>query len=597
MKKLYQSKLLLVLLAAFMLLVTACNNEEGSTAEKEGKKDDLLSIDDFASAKKADGEIIDGGTLTYGLVSDTPFEGTLNFNFYQGTYDDEVISWFDESILDADENYMYTQDGAATFEVSEDKKTFTFTIRDNVNWHDGKPVTAEDWAFAFEVLGDPDYPGTRFAEASNVQGFEDYRSGKADSISGLKIIDDKTLQITFVEANPSLLASGIWTHPLPKHIFGDMKVADMESSPEIREHPIGFGPFKVDSIVPGESVVYKKNEDYWRGEPKLDEVILKVVNPSVVTKSLQDGDVDIAVYPTDQYKDNVKALSNVDFLGKIDLAYTYIGFKLGKWQDNKNVMDPNMKMSDVNLRKAMAHAVNNQDVGEQFYDGLRWAGTTVIPPSHPAFHDDSNPGLEYDPEQSKKILDENGYKDTNGDGLREDKNGNELVINFASMSGGDIAEPLANYYIQKWKEVGLNVKLVDGRLLEFNSFYDRLEADDKAIDIFQGAWGVGSDVDPTGLWGSAAAFNYTRWTNEESDQLLAEGISEKAFDEQYRSEVYEKWQKLMTEEIPAFPTLYRSELTAVNKRVANWDVKPGTKLFNDRSQLGVTAEKPEVAGQ
>jgi peptide/nickel transport system substrate-binding protein len=256
-----------------------------------------------------------------------------------------------------------------------------------------------------------------------------------------------------------------------------------------------------------------------------------------------------------------------------------------------------MKMSDVNLRKAMAHAVNNQDVGEQFYDGLRWAGTTLIPPSHPAFHDDSNPGLKYDPELSKKILDDNGYKDTNGDGLREDPDGKELVINFASMSGGDIAEPLANYYIQKWKEVGLNVQLVDGRLMEFNSFYDRLEADDKAIDIYQGAWGVGSDVDPTGLWGRSAAFNYTRWTSEESDQLLAEAVSEKAFDEKYRAEVYDKWQQLMTEEIPAFPTLYRSELTAVNKRVANWDVKPGTKLYNDRSQVGVTAEKPAVAGQ
>lgn len=596
MKMLYQSKLLLVLLAAVILLVTACNNEEGSTTE-EKEKDELLSIDDFSTAKLADGEIMDGGSLTYGLVSDTPFEGTLNFNFYGGTYDAEVISWFDESLLDADENYMYTQDGPATFEVSEDKKTFTFTIRDNVNWHDGEPVTAEDWAFSFEVLGDPDYPGTRFSEAMNVQGFEDYRSGKADSISGLKIIDEKTLQITFVEANPSLLASGIWAYPMPKHIFGDMPVADMEASPEVREHPIGFGPFKVDSIVPGESVVYKKNEDYWRGEPNLDEVVLKVVNPSVVTKSLQDGDVDIAIYPTDQYKDNVEALSNVDFLGTVDLAYTYIGFKLGKWQDNKNVMDPNMKMSDVNLRKAMAHAVNNQDVGEQFYDGLRWAGTTLIPPSHPAFHDDSNPGLKYDPELAKKILDDNGYKDTNGDGLREDKEGNELVINFASMSGGDIAEPLANYYMQKWKDVGLNVQLVDGRLMEFNSFYDRLEADDEAIDIYQGAWGVGSDVDPTGLWGSAAAFNYTRWTNEESEQLLADGISKAAFDEQYRAEVYNKWQQLMLEEIPAFPTLYRSELTAVNKRVANWDVKPGTKLNNDRSQLGVTAEKPEVAGQ
>ena len=94
--------------------------------------------------------------------------------------------------------------------------------------------------------------------------------------------------------------------------------------------------------------------------------------------------------------------------------------------------------------------------------------------------------------------------------MREDPEGEPLSINFASMSGGDIAEPLANYYIQSWRDIGLNVELTNGRLIEFNSFYDMVENDDPEIDIYQGAWGVGSDVDPSGLYGPEAPFNYTR---------------------------------------------------------------------------------------
>lgn len=72
------------------------------------------------------------------------------------------------------------------------------------------------------------------------------------------------------------------------------------------------------------------------------------------------------------------------------------------------------------------------------------------------------------------------------------------------------SESLAKFYLQNWKDVGLHVELVDGRLLEFNSFYDRVQKDDPGIDIFGGAWGTGSDVDPGGLYGRGASFNYSR---------------------------------------------------------------------------------------
>ena len=88
------------------------------------------------------------------------------------------------------------------------------------------------------------------------------------------------------------------------------------------------------------------------------------------------------------------------------------------------------------------------------------------------------------------------------------------------MSGGETAEPIAQFYMQNWADVGIKVQLLDGRLHEFNSFYDQVEADDPKIDIYQGAWGVGSDPNPSGLYGRTAAFNYTRYTSEKNDELL-----------------------------------------------------------------------------
>lgn len=592
-------KILFTLLLTLSLVLAACGD---STAGDGGEGDDkatdegTYSIDDFDNIKTNEGEAIEGGTLTYGLVSDTAFEGTLNWNFYSGEPDGEILSWFDEALLTWDENYVYTNDGAATYEQSEDGHTFTFKIRDNVNWHDGEPVTAEDWEFAHEVIGHPDYDGIRYGtDFQNIEGMEEYHDGEADEISGIEVVDDKTLKITYIEATPSLVTGSIWSYPLAKHIFGDMEVADISSSKEVRENPVGFGPYKVESIEAGESVTMTKNKDYWRGDPNLDEVTVKVINPNVVVQSLEKGEVDtVSTFPTDQYPDNAE-MSNVEYLGVVDRAYTYIGFKLGTWDKEKQevVPDPDMKMANKDLRKAMWHAVDNNAVGNKFYHGLRWNATTLIPPSHPEFHDDSNEGVDYDPEKAKQLLDEAGYVDTDGDGFREDPDGNELVINFASMSGGDTAEPLAQYYIQAWEDVGLKVELLDGRLQEFNTFYERVGNtgdDDPEVDIYQGAWQVGIDVDPRNLYGPNSIANYTRFASEENDELMEKGVSEEAFDLEKRKEVYNEWQQYMIDEVPLFPTLYRAEIVPVNNRVTNYSIGDGTEMYV--YEIGVTQEEP-----
>ncbi|AXI00470.1 oligopeptide ABC transporter substrate-binding protein [Sporosarcina sp. PTS2304] len=521
---------------------------------------------------------LDDGEMTVALVSSGPFEGTLSRPFYSGAFDAEIMTWFDESLLSVDSNFEISNEGAATYELSEDLRTITLRIKEGVSWHDGEPVKASDLLYAYELLGHPDYAGERYTfTIENIVGMDAYHAGQAKDISGITVSDERTIQITYKEATPSIL-TGFWSVPVPRHhvgdiITGEVTMRELEASDKIRVTPIGFGPYIIVKIVPGESVLLKRNENYWRGRPKLQSVVVKTVNEAIVVESLKKGDVDIAKVPVDQY-DSVKKLGNITLLGEIDMAYSYIGFKLGVWDEThkENRMNPQAKLANKLVRQAMWHALDNESVGKYLYHGLRFPATTLMVPVFNFYHDAKNPGRPYNPETAKRLLDEAGYIDITGDGYREDPEGKPFVLYFASMAGGDVAEPIANYYIQNWADVGLQVELTDGRLHDFHSFYELVKSDHPKVDIFQGAWGTGSDPDPSGLYGRQALFNYSRYTSELNDQLLKAGTSEEAFDSKVRRNIYQKWQAMMVEDVPIVPTLYRYELLGVNKRVVNYSI-------------------------
>lgn len=294
--------------------------------------------------------------------------------------------------------------------------------------------------------------------------------------------------------------------------------------------------------------------------------------------------------PTDNFP-TYKDSEDYQMLGREELAYTYVGFKLGTFDKEKGevITNPDAKMADVKLRQAMGYAMDNDAIGQKFYNGLRTGATTLIPPIFKTLHNTDVKGYQYDLDKAKKILDDAGYKDTDGDGLRENPKGEKLTINFASMAGGETAQPLADYYLQQWKEIGLDVKLATGRLIDFQAFYDKIKNDDPEIDVFQAAWGVNSAPSPAGLYSRNAAFNYSRFASEENDKLLKAIDSKASFDDTKRKEAYDAWQEYMFEQAPVIPTLYRNEIMPVNDRVKSftWNYEE-TKDFYD---IELTSEK------
>lgn len=595
---------LLTSTAAIAFILAACGGGNGDTTDTSAGVDNSGNgeettdgVVDFESGVTHDGDVQDGGTLRVALVTDSPFQGLFSQELYEDGYDSELMQFNIESLFGSDENFQIDDSGAATMELDPDAKTATITIKEDVKWSDGEPLKPEDVVYSYEVIGSPEYTGIRYnASMTNIIGMEEYNAGEADTISGITINEeDNSVTIEYKEVGVQMLQSGggVWSGAMPKHQLGEIAIADLESSPEIRVNPIGFGPFAVSNIVTGESVEYVANEHYYKGEPVLDSIILEVVPSSNIVAALESGEYDLALsMPTDQYP-TFKDLPGYSILGREELAYTYIGFKQGAWdaEAGEVVPDENAKMSNVNLRQAMGYAIDNDAVGAQFYNGVRSRGNSAIIPAFGGYHNPDVEGYYFDPERAEELLDEAGYVDTNDDGFREDPEGEELVINFASMSGGEVAEPIAEYYMQSWEDVGLKVQLTDERLLEFNNFYDRVEADDEAIDIYQGAWGTGSDPTPDGLYSRTAPFNYTRWATEENDQYMADMLGEKSFDIEWREGVFHEWQEYFSEQAVIIPTLFRNETLPVNERVKNFEWGYDAPEDFGWHTVGVTADQ------
>ncbi|EOS7907222.1 oligopeptide ABC transporter substrate-binding protein [Enterococcus hirae] len=564
------------------------SNSSGSSANN-GEKKELT----FPISTKNDKDAIKDGELEAAVATDSQFKGLFQWEFYQDSYDAAFMAPSHEALFTNDADFKITNDGAASLDLDQETKKATIKVKDNVKWSDGKDVTADDVIFPYEIIGNKDYTGIRYDDNfRNIVGMEEYHSGSAPTISGIKKVDNKTVEIEYKKVEPSMLQSGggIWAYAAPKHTLEGVAIKDMESSDQVRKNPVTFGPYYMSNIVAGESVEYLPNEYYWNGKPQLKKITMKSLPIASATEALNSKLYDmIFQMPTDTY-DTYKDVSGYTNLGREQTSYTYLGFKLGKWNAEKSSVeyDPNSKMADKSLRQAMGYALDNDAVGERFYAGLRSNATSLIPPVFESFHDDDLKGFTQDIDKANKLLDDAGYKDVDGDGLREDKDGNKLTINFASMSGGETAQPLSDYYVQQWKKIGLDVKYTTGRLIEFNSFYDKLENDDPEIDVYQAAWSTGTDPNPNGLWGPNAAFNYTRFESEENTKLINDINSSEAFDAEYQKEAYKKWQAYAFEEAFAIPTLFRNEVLPVSDRTKDWDWSYDAP--NPWAKVTVTAE-------
>ena len=525
---------------------------------------------------------IQGGFLNYGLMSPSPLRGVFHPNWSLDAFDGWVGERLTDPLLSTNENLMFSQEGMAAFEADIENNTVTLTLGHDVLWHDGVPLTMYDLVFSYEILAHPDYDGGRFGPTiTNVVGVREYNAGEADRISGLVVSDDgRSVTIYLHSLTPTTLyGSGIWLWPTARHHFEGIPVAEMSSHPHARHQTLGTGAFMAGNYVPGEGIQLLANPNYWQGVPKLNGINVEIIHPELVPFAMSQGRFDISGFSPQQFAD-FQNPTNFSYLAEMSPSFSYTGFRFGRWDSGTREVDMyRTSMDNIYLRRAIAYAIDNTQLGQLMFGGLRFPATSVMPPFHMHLFDAGVPGYLYNPDLARRLLDKAGFVDIDGDGFRENPDGSPLVIVWAAMSGEN-DDIFTQFKIQQWAAVGLNVQLFQGRTLDFNQFYDYIELDNDGsrIDMFDAAWSVGLAPSPQDIWGHDTILNFTRYTSPRFRELFERLASTDMWDDGLRRQTFSDWQRAFYEEAPAIPTLWRVEPVAVNNRVKNFSLvrKDGT---------------------
>ena len=595
----------LISLFAGMMLLVSCGDVNGGKADTAKQEVNLNEIEQkYPVAYKNEGEVVPVDTLKVAVVSSSPYKGIFNGFLYSSGIDNEFMQYTMNGAFPTNPDFTLVLDSDETpikVTVNPEEKTVTYKINPKFKWSNGEPVTTKDIVKTYEIVANQKYiessSSSRFNKnRKKIVGIQEYNEGKADKISGLEVIDDSTMKIHLTEVTPSVYWGGNFVSEFVNaKQFEGVPMDKIIESPALRKNPLSYGPYYIKDIVQGEKVIFEANPYYYRGEPKIKTIEMEILPPSQQVAAIKSGKYDIVFNPELNIFPEIENLDNINILARKAMYFSYLGFHVGKWDAEKNevITDPNSKMYDINLKRAMAYAIDNDSIAKQFYHGLAMRAPSPIAPIFTQLRNPEVDGFKIDIEKAKKILDDAGYKDVDGDGIREGKDGKPFKINLAMMSGSEIQEPLSQYYIQQWKSIGLNVELVDGRLLDFNNFYDRLKADDPAIDCFFAAFGYGTDPQQMSLFGKNSQFNKSRYTSETLEKALEAQISPEALDEAKRIEIYHNYDKIFMEELPVAPQLNKMEYIVVNKRVKEYDWKYDTDMKGfDWSKIEVTAKEP-----
>ena len=599
----------LALISGMLLLASCGGINDGGAKDAQKEAVDVSTVESqYPSYVENEGNPVETSVLKVAVVSDSPFRGIFNGFLYSDSLDGSFMASTMNGAFPIDPDLKIILDSDETpikVSVNPEEKTVTYKINPNFKWSNGEPVTTKDIVKTYEIFANQDYivssKSLRFSKNRKaIVGIEEYNEGKADKISGLEVIDDSTMKIHLKEMTPSVYWGGNF---VPEFVnakqFEGIPMDKITESDALRKNPLSYGPYVIKEIVQGEKVIFEANPYYYKGEPKIKRLEMEILPPSQQVAAIKAGKYDIVLKVSPEIFPELEKLDNINILTKKAGSMNYIAFKLGKWDDEKNevVTDPNSKMYDLNLRKAIAYAIDMDAVSKQFYHGLSTPAKSQLSPLFPSLHNPEINGFKQDVEKAKQLLDEAGFKDVDGDGIREGKDGKPVKYTLAMMSGGEIAEPLAQYYIQQWKAIGLDVELLDGRLLDSKNFYNRVNGDDPAIDFCIAGIGFGTDPQQLAIFGKNAKFNISRYISDNLEAALDATVSKDAMNEEYRVKAYKDYEKVFMEEIPAVPILNKLDILVVNKRIKKYDWRPnvdGKPNTFKWSMIEVVAPQPIV---
>ena len=449
---------------------------------------------------------------------------------------------------------------ATKWEVSPDGKMWTFTIRGDSKWQDGVPVTARDVAFTFNYIND-----------NKLLNLATYTSGITKAVA----VDDTHVQIYTAKPKANMLRMIVPI--LPEHIWSKVSGKAATTSYQNKPPIVGDGPFQIVEWQKGKFIRLAANPTYWGGKPKVDEVVLELyTNPDTMAQDLKLGTIDGAVdIPPAQFK----PLSGEPGLATSQsTSWSFIELAMNSYDSPDSKGNPVLK--DQQFRTAVNWAVDRQKVVDVAYQKYGTLGSTlVVPYSKYHWEPPTDQAFAYDPAKARQILDAAGYKDVNGDGYRETKDGKKLVLRFYATTDSTQNQTAGKLIVGWLKDVGikLDYQVIDsGALINYQYEYTGSKYTPD-WDMF--IWYWVEDVDPNFIMDiytpqQIEGWNDCLWTDPAYTALDAQQAT--TIDEAKRIPIVQQMQQLFYEGAAYSILAYPYQLEAYNTdKWQGWVHVPG----------------------
>lgn len=446
---------------------------------------------------------------------------------------------------------------AESVNVSDDGLVYTYKIKDGVKFHDGEPLTAEDIVFSYQL-----YQNT---EAYPWMG--DYTA----YFETMEATDNNEVVITLSEAIPNIDAQLVFLYVLPKHVWESQDGAEFDNVATV-----GSGPFKMVEYKQNEFVHLAKNPDYFNGTAKVDEVIFQTFeNQDALVQAIKTGQVDMITEMPNTAVAGLKEDANIEVVTGAPFApeVTDIIFNQvtpENCPEGDGMCTGHPALQDRNVRLALAHATDKQKIIDVILLGLGTPGTTLIPDGLGFWYNSGLTDYEYDVEKANQILDDAGYVDTDGDGVRELPDGSRPLTFRLNWPSDSIDSPrLAELLSEMWSQVGvtLEAQAMDPDALT--------AACCPAFDFDIIIWGWGSDPDPNLLLSVMTSAevptgsNETGYANPAYDELFGQQATE--LDQNKRKEIVWQMQQIAHEDVVYIIPYYSQAVQAYRKdRFTGW---------------------------
>lgn len=488
-----------------------------------------------------------------------------------------------DSMYDLQLDGSYTLSLAEKAEVSEDGKVWTFTLRPGFTFHDGTPLTAQDVVFSYLFY----------------QGHEDFPflNVYTEYFESVEAPDDETVVITLSEPIPNMESQLIFLYILPRHIWEQYDTPTGAVEFENLEM-IGSGPFKMVEYQQGEFVHLAAVKDHPVSPPKIDEVVFQTFdNQDALVQAIITGQVDMitempnTAVPTLRDAENVELVVGAPFAPEVtDIIINQVSPENCPPEDG--VCSGHPALRDRNVRLALAHATDKQKIIDVVLLGLGTPGLTLIPDGLGLWYNNTIQDYPFDIGEANRILDEAGYADSDGDGVREMPDGtNPLIFRLNWPSDSTTAPRIAELLNETWSQIGVQL---EPQALDPDALTS-ICCPTFDYDIL--IWGWGSDPDPAFLLSVhltseiPTGNSETGYSNPEFDELFDQQAT--ALDPEERRDIIWRMQEILHEDVVYIIPFYAQATQAYRTdRFTGWVTDKPKVALEDPTSLTVIEPVP-----